>query len=92
MAHVYILYSQTIDTFYVGSTGNLEDRMIRHNAGRCKYTKRGIPWTLVYAKEYATKAEACREEYRIKAEKSRKYIEQLVQRYMQSRQEHLQLV
>ena len=92
MAHVYILYSQTIDTYYVGSTGNLEDRMIRHNAGRSIYTKTGIPWTLVYAKEYATKAEACREEYRIKAEKSRKYIEQLVQRYMQSRQEHLQLV
>ena len=92
MAHVYILYSQTIDTYYVGSTGNLEDRMIRHTAGRSKYTKRGIPWTLVYTKEYATKAEACREEYHIKAEKSRKYIEQLVQRYMQSRQKHLQLV
>ena len=81
MAHVYILYSQTIDTYYVGSTINLEDRLLRHNAGRSKYTKRGIPWTLVYAKEYATKAEACREEYRIKAEKSRKYIEQLIQEH-----------
>ena len=92
MAHVYILYSHTIDTYYVGSTGNLEDRLIRHNAGRSKYTKRGIPWTLVYAKEFATKAEACREEYRIKAEKSRKYIEQLAKEHMQPGREHTQLV
>ena len=81
MAHVYILYSQSIDTYYIGSTINLEDRLLRHNSGRSKYTKRGIPWTLVYAKEYATKAEACREEYRIKAEKSRKYIEQLLKEH-----------
>jgi len=78
MAHVYILYSPSIDTYYVGSTGNLEDRLQRHNAGRSVYTKRGIPWILVYSKEFLTKAEACREEYRIKAEKSRKYIEQLI--------------
>lgn len=81
MAHVYILYSPSIDTYYVGSTGNLEDRLKRHNAGRSTYTKRGIPWTLVYSQEFPTKAEACREEYRIKAEKSRKYIEQLILRH-----------
>ena len=62
MAHVYILYSQSIDAYYIGSTINLEDRLFRHNSGRSKYTKRGIPWTLVYVKEYATKAEACNEE------------------------------
>jgi len=79
MAHVYILYSPSIDTYYVGSTGNLEDRLKRHNAGRSTYTKRGVPWTLVYTKQFPTKADACREEYRIKAEKSRKYIEQLIE-------------
>ena len=81
MAHVYILYSQSIDAYYIGSTINLEDRLFRHNSGRSKYTKRGIPWTLVYVKEYATQAEACKEEYRLKAEKSRKYIEQLIQEH-----------
>lgn len=81
MAHVYILYSQSVDTYYIGSTINLKDRLFRHNSGRSKYTKRCIPWTLVYVKEYATKAEACKEEYRLKAEKSRKYIEQLIQEH-----------
>ena len=78
MAHVYILYSPSIDTYYIGSTANLEDRIKRHNSGRSTYTKRGIPWQIVYTKEFSTKAEACREECRIKAEKSRKYIEQLL--------------
>jgi len=75
---VYILYSENTDTYYVGSTGNLADRLKRHNAGRSTYTKRGIPWKIVYKKEYTTKAEAYQAELYIKTQKSRKYIEKLL--------------
>ena len=78
MFFVYILYSEKIDSFYVGSTGNLEDRLIRHNTGRSTYTKRGMPWTLVYQKEYLSKADAYRAELYIKSQKSRNYIESLI--------------
>lgn len=37
-----------IDKFYVGSTDDLDWRLERHNMGWGKYTKRGLPWSLVY--------------------------------------------
>ena len=43
MHTTYILHSVKIDTYYIGSTSNIEDRLKRHNSGRNTYTKRGIP-------------------------------------------------
>ena len=78
MCVTYILYSERIDVYYVGSTSNLEDRLIRHNSGRSTYTKRGIPWAVVYRKEYETKSESYQAELYIKSQKSRKCIEKLI--------------
>ncbi|MDD3320049.1 MAG: GIY-YIG nuclease family protein [Paludibacter sp.] len=78
MCTTYILYSETSDIYYVGSTANLGDRLSRHNTGRSTFTKRGIPWVVVYKKDYSTKAEAYRAELYIKAQKSRKFIEELI--------------
>ena len=78
MHTTYILYSETSDIYYVGSTSNFEDRLRRHNSGRSTFTKRGIPWKIVYQKQYSTKAEAYKAELYIKSQKSRKYIEELI--------------
>ena len=82
MFTTYILFSKSINTYYVGSTGNITDRLNRHNTGRSTYTKRGIPWVLVYRKEYATKSEAYQAELYIKSQKSRKYIEDLISKHI----------
>ena len=78
MFTTYILYSSKIDCYYVGSTGNLADRLLRHNSGRSTYTKRGVPWVVVYTQEYETKSAAYQAELYIKSQKSRAYIEQLI--------------
>ena len=78
MFYVYILYSEKLDIYYVGSTGNLEDRLKRHNSGRSKFTKPGIPWELVYTNEFSIKSEACKFEYYVKSQKSRVYIQKLI--------------
>ena len=78
MGYFYILYSQKIDQFYTGHTDDLDWRLERHNAGWGKYTKRGIPWILVYYETFATKQEAIRREREVKRMKSRKYIENLI--------------
>ncbi len=78
MFYTYILFSEKLNIYYVGSTGNLEDRLKRHNTGRSKFTKRGIPWKLVYQKQYLTKSEAYQAELYIKSQKSKKYIENLI--------------
>jgi putative endonuclease len=56
--YLYILYSQSVDKYYIGSTGNLSDRLERHNSGRSKYTKSGLPWELKYSEEYETRSDA----------------------------------
>ncbi len=75
---IYILYSEKNDRYYVGSTHDLGWRLERHNMGWGKYTKRGIPWKIVYSEAYQTKSEALKREREIKNEKSRKYIEYLI--------------
>ena len=78
MWFVYILYSVKIDRYYVGVTDNLEWRLERHNAGWGRYTKRGIPWEIVYTETFNNKSEALKRERSIKRRKSREYIEQLI--------------
>jgi putative endonuclease len=78
MPQLYILYSPSIDKYYVGATNDLEDRLKRHNSDKDKFTSKGQPWQLVYVEEYHTKAEAMRREREIKKKKSRNYIEALV--------------
>ncbi|MBU1100699.1 MAG: GIY-YIG nuclease family protein [Bacteroidetes bacterium] len=75
---LYILKSKSTNKFYVGHTNNMERRVFEHNSGQTKSTKPGIPWELVYTKEFQTNIEANRAELDIKKKKSRKYIEQLI--------------
>ncbi|MFZ4456243.1 MAG: GIY-YIG nuclease family protein [Bacteroidales bacterium] len=58
MYSTYILYSEKTNRFYIGSTGNLEERLSRHNRGRSIYTRTGIPRKLVYQEQFETKSEA----------------------------------
>ena len=76
--HTYILYSSSLDKYYIGSTENIEHRVEEHNSGKGNYTSRGLPWALVYKEEFATRSEALKREYEIKRKKSRKYIEWLI--------------
>ncbi len=78
MFYTYILFSEKIDSYYVGSTSNIDDRLKRHNSGRSTYTKRGIPWVIVYLQAYETKSEAYQAEMYIKSQKSRLHIEKLI--------------
>jgi len=80
MFYTYILYSQSIDRYYVGYTEDLALRLQRHNEGWGKYSKRGIPWILVYSETYPDKGTACRREREIKSRKSRQYIESLIRK------------
>ncbi|MCZ7611485.1 MAG: GIY-YIG nuclease family protein [Ignavibacterium sp.] len=40
---VYIIYSESSDLHYIGHTSNLEDRLLRHNSNRNKFTKNKGP-------------------------------------------------
>ena len=78
MFNVYILQLEKTSKFYIGSTGNLEDRLIRHYNGRSIATKYDSPWKLVFTEEYNSRQEAFHREMEIKSWKSHSRIEQLV--------------
>ncbi len=74
----YILL--TVDNkLYCGYTDNPESRFEKHKAGlAAKYTRSHKPLKMVYLKEFATKSEAMKEEYRIK-KLSRQEKEKLIE-------------
>lgn len=64
--YVYILLTES-NTYYCGYTDDVEKRFLAHKEGRgAKYTKANKPVKIVWQKEFATKAEAMKEEFRIK--------------------------
>jgi putative endonuclease len=75
---IYILYSDSKDKYYIGSTAELEKRLLRHNQGATKSTKGARPWRIVYSETYEDKTEALKRELYIKRMKSRIYIESLI--------------
>lgn len=55
------------DKYYCGYTDDVQKRFEKHKAGlAAKYTRAHKPLKLVYYKEYESKSEAMKEEYRIK--------------------------
>ena len=76
---VYILYSASIDKYYVGRTENFENRLLYHNSGvRNKiWTKRGMPWVRYLLLENLNQRQSYQLEAFIKKQKSRKFIERL---------------
>jgi len=78
--YVYIIYSQSLDKYYVGYTHDPEERLGKHNAGATTSTRRGVPWKLMYIEEYENKTDAIKRENQIKRMKSRKFIENLIRR------------
>jgi putative endonuclease len=65
--HVYILESDTDKSLYIGQTSNIEERLLRHNQGRSKYTKAKRPWTLLYSETFDTRASAAKREKELKS-------------------------
>ncbi|GAB4189034.1 MAG: hypothetical protein Kow00108_25360 [Calditrichia bacterium] len=78
MWYIYIIYSHSIDKFYVGYSDDPELRLKRHNMGWGRFTKRGIPWESVYLEKFDSKSGAIKREREIKKMKSRSYIENLI--------------
>lgn len=63
MPFVYILQGKN-GKYYIGSTNNLERRILEHNSGKTKYTKEILPITLVFKQYYETIIESRRIEQR----------------------------
>ena len=72
------LYSKKLNKYYMGACIDIERRLNEHNIGHSKFTRLGTPWKLVYAEAFENLAIAKKRELQIKKMKSRKYIQQLI--------------
>ena len=79
MAFVYIIYSKRIDKYYVGSTVELEKRLLQHNTGfyTDSYTDKTNDWVLYYCITCENITQAIKIEKHVKRMKSRKYLNHL---------------
>ncbi len=81
MFYTYILKSLVNGSYYVGSTSNIESRLILHNKDFVVSTKRYCPWELLYSEEYIDLKLARQREIQIKSWKKRAKIEELLKHY-----------
>ena len=86
MPSTYVLQSQKNNSLYIGSCVNIDERFRDHNRGNTTYTKRLIPWELLYQEESATLAEARARERQLKKWKSKERIIELIKRPRDSKE------
>ena len=76
--YFYILFSSSIDKFYIGHTNDLFERLRKHNSNHKGFTGKCNDWKIVYSEKFNTKSEAYARERQIKNWKNRQRIEQLI--------------
>jgi len=81
MFYIYILYSEGADRYYVGHTNDPVRRLQEHNTREeLKYTTKYRPWKMVLSFEVSDdRGEAMKMERFIKKQKSRLFIEELIE-------------
>lgn len=65
----YILKSLKDGKYYIGSTADVDARVVFHNEGKQQSTKHRIPLTLIHKEEYPTRELAMAREKQIKSYK-----------------------
>jgi len=79
MSSVYIIYSLSIDKYYIGSCKDLTIRMEEHRSKKYKgsYTRQADDWELFLEIGNLSHSQSLKMEQHIKRMKSRVYVENL---------------
>ena len=77
MHYVYVLFSIKLDKRYVGRTSDLKKRLEHHNNGLDRFTKKGLPWILVYYEAYLSKKDTTQRELFLKSGRGRELLNNL---------------
>ena len=76
--YVYILQSLKDGRYYIGESGNVEERLLFHNSGRQRSTRTRIPFRLILIEECADRGEALKREKQIKSWKGGEAFKKLI--------------
>lgn len=78
MYYVYILFSKKDNKLYIGSTGNLKQRICQHKRGLVDATKYRLPVKMIYCEIFISKKDSLREERFLKSGKGRERLKELL--------------
>ncbi|WP_433832240.1 GIY-YIG nuclease family protein [Flavobacterium anhuiense] len=80
MSYFYILYSKSLNQYYIGHTSeSLEERLRKHLSNHSGFTSKAKDWSVVYSEKFDSKSKAYLRELEVKKWKSRLRIEKLIQ-------------
>jgi len=74
---VYLLKSDIANKSYVGVTNDIKRRLNEHNSGKHAYTKRYMPWTIIYMKKFNNFIDARKKEKYLKSANGRKFLKKI---------------
>ncbi len=74
---LYILKSKNYSKSYVGISQNPEQRLKEHNAGKSRYTKRYMPWKLIYVEKFDSRKLARKREKYYKSAAGRRALRKI---------------
>lgn len=77
--YVYILQSERNNTYYIGSTNNIERRFEQHKLGDVKYTRNLRPLALKFYQKYNNLKQARQIEYKLKRFKRKDIISRIIE-------------
>ncbi|MBI4139319.1 GIY-YIG nuclease family protein [Candidatus Uhrbacteria bacterium] len=78
MGFLYILYSQRLNLYYVGSTSDPSRRISEHQRGQTPSTAQGCPWGVELVQSFPSIHQAKSAEQKLKLWKSRRIIEFII--------------
>ena len=76
MNYSYVLLSDRDGNFYLGSTGDLRARLLKHNSGALRSTAYRRPFRLIYYEGCWNAADARRRERYLKSGREGRYLKQ----------------
>ena len=81
MYFVYIIYSEKLNRFYIGTTDDLDKRIEQHNSAFYpnSFTSKGIPWVLKVHFTFEVSSHAYFAEKFIKRMKSNVFIRKIIE-------------
>lgn len=80
--YIYILLSLKDTKFYIGYTGNLEQRIQKHNLGLVQSTSCRLPIKLIFYEAYLNKYDALRREKYLKTSKGKTTIKAMLREFL----------
>ena len=82
MYYTYVIESQKSKYWYTGSTDDLRKRLNQHNTGKSTWTKKGVPWKLIYYEACANREDATTREKYLKSGPGKRYLKNRLRRFL----------